>query len=88
LIHLKQLLEPESHDKLEEIVKVMNKYSNAKFSLEGYTDSTGIAVKNLQLSKDRAAAVKLFSSKGISADRLRLKDTVLLSLLHQTKQCW
>jgi outer membrane protein OmpA-like peptidoglycan-associated protein len=37
----------------------MNKYSNAKFSLEGYTDSTGIAVKNLQLSKDRAGSKKI-----------------------------
>ena len=67
----KSTIRPESTTKLEGIVKVMNEYEGANFKLEGYTDSTGIAVKNLQLSKDRAAAVKNYLiSKGISADRL------------------
>ncbi|AOZ98377.1 DUF5723 family protein [Flavobacterium commune] len=67
----KATIKPESNSKLEEIVKVMNEYSNANFKLEGHTDSTGNAAKNLQLSKDRAAAVKDYLvAKGISADRL------------------
>ncbi|MFA9189619.1 DUF5723 family protein [Flavobacterium sp. FBOR7N2.3] len=67
----KATIKPESHDKLEGIVKVMDEYNNANFKLEGHTDSTGNVAKNLQLSKDRAAAVKDYLiSKGISADRL------------------
>ncbi len=67
----KATIRPESNVKLEEIVKVMSSYSAANFTLEGYTDSTGSAVKNLQLSKERAAAVKAYLiAKGISADRL------------------
>ena len=67
----KATIKPESHDKLEGIVKVMDEYNNANFKLEGHTDSTGNEAKNLQLSKDRAAAVKDYLiSKGISADRL------------------
>ena len=67
----KATIKPESHDKLEGIVKVMDEYNNANFKLEGHTDSTGNEAKNLQLSKDRAAAVKDYLiAKGISADRL------------------
>ena len=67
----KSTIRPESTSKLEEIVKVMTEYNATNFKLEGYTDNTGVAAKNLQLSKERAAAVKDYLiSKGISADRL------------------
>ena len=67
----KATIRPESNVNLEEIVKVMNNFSTANFVLEGYTDSTGSVVKNLQLSKDRAAAVKEYLvANGINADRL------------------
>jgi outer membrane protein OmpA-like peptidoglycan-associated protein len=64
-------IKQKSTSNLNEIVKVMNQYPSAKFELDGYTDNVGNAEDNLQLSKDRAAAVKVYLiSKGISADRL------------------
>lgn len=67
----KATIKTESNANLEEMVKVMNEYPGSNFRLEGHTDSTGNEAKNLQLSKDRAAAVKDYLiAKGISADRL------------------
>ncbi|NRT16579.1 outer membrane protein OmpA-like peptidoglycan-associated protein [Flavobacterium sp. 28A] len=67
----KATIRTESNAKLEEILKVMNEFNTANFMLEGYTDSTGSVARNLQLSKERAAAVKDYLvAKGISADRL------------------
>ena len=67
----KSTLRAESNATLEAIKGIMNEYSTAKFAIEGHTDSTGNAAKNLQLSKDRAAAVKTWlTSNGINASRL------------------
>ncbi|WP_428224007.1 OmpA family protein [Flavobacterium sp.] len=56
---------------LEAMSAILNEYPTAKFAIEGHTDNAGKKDKNLQLSKDRAAAVKAYlESKGIAADRL------------------
>jgi outer membrane protein OmpA-like peptidoglycan-associated protein len=67
----KATIRPESNDKLAEIVKVMKVYTVSTFKVLGYTDNTGNANANLQLSKSRAAAVKNYLiSQGISAERI------------------
>ena len=60
-----------SKENLDAMVKVMTDYNTANFRLEGHTDSTGNAAKNLQLSKDRAAAIKNYLiANGINESRL------------------
>lgn len=67
----KATIKKTSHKLLNEVVKILNDYPDYLMTIEGHTDNTGNAAKNMQLSKDRAAAVKAyFVSKGIAADRL------------------
>lgn len=56
---------------LDNMARVMNQFPNAKFAIEGHTDSTGTDKINDPLSNDRANAVREYLiSKGISASRL------------------
>ena len=67
----KATVKSESFGSLDAIVTILNEYPTANFKIEGHTDDTGSAVKNLQLSKDRAAAIKdYFISKGVIQTRL------------------
>lgn len=61
-----------SHKSLDDVVKLLNEDPNLKLDVEGHTDNTGKADKNLTLSDKRAKAVyDYFVKKGVSADRLK-----------------
>lgn len=65
-------LEPDSAPVLKMIAGGLIKNPNLKLAINGYTDSTGDAAHNLDLSKRRAAAVRqvLISQFGIDQTRL------------------
>jgi len=64
-------LKPESMNILSQVADALNKKPALKLRIEGHTDSTGDADKNLDLSRRRAASVKAALVKlGIDASRL------------------
>ncbi len=67
----KSTLKTESVSVFVDIIKILNEYPNAKFTVEGHTDSVGSASLNQKLSESRANSVRDFLVKeGIAADRL------------------
>ena len=67
----KSTIKPESKEALEAIHQIMHEYSNTIFHIEGHTDSVGSDQYNLQLSKERAAAVREWLvNNGIPSNRL------------------
>ncbi|WP_445735577.1 DUF5723 family protein [Mariniflexile sp.] len=60
-----------SHGVLNEIVTILGQYPNAKFSIEGHTDSVGSDKLNQTLSEERASSVMTFLiEKGVASNRL------------------
>lgn len=70
----KSNIKQSSFNDLNNILKIMNDYPASRFSINGYTDSTGGDELNLKLSEDRAQEVKkYFTDRGIAASRLTAK---------------
>ena len=65
-------LRPESAPVLRAVVQALQKNPNLKLEIDGYTDSTGDAAHNLELSKKRGEAVRsvLVSQFNVEAARL------------------
>ena len=63
----------QSAEVLNQIINVLKKYPNSRFRIEGYTDSTGKKQKNIELSQNRADAVKVYLIQG-GIDQSRLES--------------
>ncbi|OQC38058.1 MAG: Outer membrane porin F precursor [Bacteroidetes bacterium ADurb.Bin041] len=64
-------IKQESFSDLDEIIAIMKKFPDSRFTIHGHTDNTGSDALNMNLSKNRAKSVKdYFISKGINASRL------------------
>ncbi|RRQ50161.1 OmpA family protein [Maribacter algicola] len=67
----KSSIKAESTSVMVDIIQILNEYPNAKFTVEGHTDSVGSAKLNQSLSESRALSVKEFLvDKGIEEFRL------------------
>ncbi len=68
----KAILRPESFPELEKVLKLLNSYPKMIIELNGHTDSYGDDDYNINLSQNRADAVKNYLvSKGISLERIK-----------------
>ena len=67
----KASIKAESTSVMVDIIQILNEYPNAKFTVEGHTDSVGSKKLNQSLSEKRANSVRDFLiEKGISGSRL------------------
>lgn len=67
----KSSIQAQSAQVLDDIVKILNEYPTAKFTVEGHTDSVGSAELNQRLSDARANSVKEYLVEhGVDAFRL------------------
>lgn len=67
----KSTIKSQSEAVLKDIMAILEEYTNARFNVEGHTDSTGSEAVNNRLSNERAAAVKDYLvANGIDSSRL------------------
>ncbi len=67
----KATIRPTSKPDLDKAVAVMTEYEDVRVKITGHTDNVGDPETNLQLSKDRALAVKQYlTDAGVAGDRI------------------
>lgn len=67
----KSIIRPKSYSMLDEIVTILNEYSDYSLRMMGHTDNSGNSEANLILSQQRVDAVRQYLiSKGIADSRL------------------
>ncbi|MBC3757734.1 OmpA family protein [Hyunsoonleella sp. SJ7] len=68
------VINQESYDVLNDIIKILKEYPNARFMIEGHTDSTSSSGWNQRLSENRANSVlKFLVDNGVDPSRLTAK---------------
>jgi outer membrane protein OmpA-like peptidoglycan-associated protein len=68
----KASIKPVSEEVLNNIIAILQEYTNAKFTIDGHTDSVGSAKLNQKLSEERAYSVMNYLiEKGIASNRLQ-----------------
>jgi len=70
----KATIKPTSFPTLDAAAKVLSDYAALRVEISGHTDSTGTAERNLQLSQERANAVKIYLvGRGIAPERIETR---------------
>lgn len=70
----KAIIDPQSHQELNEVVQMMKDTPKIIIQLEGHTDNQGNPKANIDLSQKRVDAVKKYLvSKGVSKNRVKTK---------------
>jgi len=71
----KAALKPEAEEALKKVAVVLSQFPESKVTVEGYTDSKGTKATNMQLSRERAQAVKdwLVKNGGVLAANVSTK---------------